>query len=148
MRRRGWGRQAGAGGDAPGRLEQLEGAIDRLREVAEAGTVVVEGARDRAALEWLGIGGLHVAVHRGKPLDALVEDLVQSPTPVVLLLDWDRAGGRLMRKLHENLKGRVQVDIECRRRIAAACDSRCIEDLPAELEAMRRAGPMVGRPGT
>jgi 5S rRNA maturation endonuclease (ribonuclease M5) len=132
------------------RLDDLEAAIDRLREVAESGTVLVEGARDLAALDWLGIGGTHVTVHRGMAMHELEEDLVQCPTPVVLLLDWDRTGGRLLERLEANLQHRVQIDVQCRRRIAAACKSRTLEAVPAELAALRRAvhggRPSVKRP--
>ncbi|HUR26216.1 MAG TPA: hypothetical protein VM327_09420 [Candidatus Thermoplasmatota archaeon] len=129
------------------RLEDLEAAVDRLREVAEAGTVLVEGTRDLKALDWLGIGGTHVTLHRGMPLHELEEDLVQCPTPVVLLLDWDRTGGRLLERLEDALKHRVQIDVLCRRRLAAACRSRTLEAVPAELAALRRA-VHGGRPST
>lgn len=129
------------------RLDDLEAAVDRLREVAESGTVLVEGARDLAALDWLGIGGTHVTLHRGMPLHELEEDLVQCPTPVVLLLDWDRTGGRLLERLEEGLKHRVQIDVQCRRRLAAACRSRTLEAVPGELAALRRA-VHGGRPST
>lgn len=121
------------------RLLRLEDAVDRLREAAEHGTVVVEGARDLSALDWLGIGGLHVAVHRGRPLHAVAEDLVGCPQPIVLLVDWDRTGGRLVQRLSESLAARVAVDRECRRRLAAACHCRTLEELPTELSALRRA---------
>lgn len=121
------------------RLRLLEDAVERLREDAESGTVVVEGSRDRAALDWLGIGGQHVVVHQGDPLARLLEDLAAAPPPVVLLLDWDRTGGRLHRRLEEGLRGRVQLDSEARRRFASCCHSRTLEEIPAELEALRRA---------
>lgn len=121
------------------RLDDLEAAVDRLREAAESGTVVVEGARDIAALDWLGIGGTHITLHRGDPMAWVVEELVQCPTPVVLLLDWDRTGGRLFQHLSEALRARVQLDTECRRRLAAACRCRSLEDVPAELRALREA---------
>jgi 5S rRNA maturation endonuclease (ribonuclease M5) len=139
VRRRGWIR-TGKGGDGPDRLRQLEHAIERLREEAEYGTVVVEGARDLSALEWLGIGGLHVLVNRGRPLGNVIEELVQSPPPVVLLVDWDRTGGRLLHVLEDGLRSRVQLDTACRRRIAAAAQCKCLEELPAELSALRDAG--------
>ena len=121
------------------RLATLEDAIDRLREKAEVGTVVVEGSHDLAALDWLGIGGLHVTAQKGLAVAELVEELVCSPPPIVLLLDWDRAGGRLHVRLFEQLAARVQVDSDCRRRLAAICHCRSLEELPAELEALRRA---------
>ena len=135
-------RSPGSGRGTPGdeeRLLRLEDAIDRLREAAESGTVVVEGARDLSALDWLGVGGHHVTVHRGQPLHAVVEDLVACPAPVVLLVDWDRTGGRLVQRLLEGLQARVQLDTECRRRLAGACRSRTLEDVPSELTALRRA---------
>jgi 5S rRNA maturation endonuclease (ribonuclease M5) len=128
------------------RLRRLEDAIDRLREVAEAGTVVVEGARDLSALDWLGIGGLHVTVHRGRPIAAFVEELAGCPTPIVVLVDWDRTGGRLVQKLAEGLQGRVPVDRDCRRRLAQACRSKTLEELPSELTALRRAVHGTERP--
>jgi 5S rRNA maturation endonuclease (ribonuclease M5) len=121
------------------RLALLEDAVDRLRETAESGTVVVEGARDRAALDWLGIGGTHVVVHQGDGLALLMEDLVAAPPPVVLLVDWDRTGGRLLARLETNLRARVQVDVLCRRRFASCCHSRTLEEVPSELEALRRS---------
>lgn len=128
------------------RLRRMEDAIDRLREVAEAGTVVVEGARDLSALDWLGIGGHHVTVHRGRPLAAVVEELTACPVPIVILVDWDRTGGRLVQKLTEGLQARVLVDRDCRRRLAAACRSKTLEELPGELTALRRAVHGAERP--
>lgn len=139
----------GAGRGTPGdeeRLLRLEDAVDRLREAAESGTVVVEGARDLSALDWLGVGGHHVTVHRGKHLHELVEELAACPTPIVLLVDWDRTGGRLMQRLGEGLLGRVQVDTECRRRVAGAARCRTLEELPSELTALRRAVHGTPRP--
>lgn len=136
------GRRPGGGRGTPSdeeRLLRLEDAVDRLRETAETGTVVVEGARDRSALEWLGVGGHHVSLHTGQPLHAVVEDLAASPPPIVLLLDWDRTGGKVVRALGDGLRGRVPVDEECRRRLATACRCRTLEELPAELTALRRA---------
>ncbi|MES2153536.1 MAG: hypothetical protein V4510_00160 [bacterium] len=136
MRRRGWIRSGGGGVDGT-RLERLESAVDQLREAAEYGTVVVEGARDLAALEWMGVGGLHYVINQGRPFDAILEDLAQSPAPVVLLVDWDRTGGRLLKRLEDNLKARVAVDVLCRRRLAVVCQTRCLEEVPAELSALR-----------
>lgn len=119
------------------RRDALEAAVDRLREEAEAGTVVVEGARDLAALEWLGIGGQHVQIHQGRPLQALVEDLAMAPPPVILLLDWDRTGGTLVKRLEAGLRGRVHVNLDNRRRLASCCHARCLEDVPAELSSLR-----------
>lgn len=145
MRRRTSGGGRGTPADDE-RLIRLEDAIDRLREAAEAGTVVVEGARDLSALDWLGVGGLHVTVHKGRPLSGVVEELAACPAPIILLVDWDRTGGRLARQLGDGLRGRVVVDELCRRRVALAAHCRTLEELPAELTALRRAVNGGGRP--
>lgn len=121
------------------RLRLLEDAVERLRERAEFGTVVVEGLRDRAALEWLGIGGHHLHLNQGDPMARLLEELAAAPPPVILLMDWDRTGGRLLVNLEQNLRARVVLDIDCRRRLAISCHSRTLEEVPAELEALRRS---------
>lgn len=140
------GRRSGGGAAAEERLERLEDAVDRLRETAEAGTVVVEGIRDKAALEWLGIGGHHVTIHHGQPLERVIEELCGCPTPVVLLMDWDRTGGQLQERLVRGLRARVQIDEQGRRRLASACQTRALEEVPSELEALRRAAVAARSP--
>jgi 5S rRNA maturation endonuclease (ribonuclease M5) len=118
------------------RLERLENALDRLRQDAEGAVLVAEGARDLAALANLGIGGEHFAVHTGETLEAVIERLAHFPR-VILLVDWDRTGGRLVRRLSEGLQHRVRLDTESRRRLASICHCRSLEDVPAELSALR-----------
>jgi 5S rRNA maturation endonuclease (ribonuclease M5) len=124
------------------RLQALEQIVERLREDAEYGTIVVEGSRDVAALEWLGIGGHHVALHQGRTMPEVIEELAGCPPPVILLVDWDRTGGRLLRILADNLQARVRLDVETRRRLASCCHARSLEDVPAELTTLRREGSL------
>lgn len=123
------------------RLERLEDAVLHLRESAAGQIVVVEGDRDLAALERLGIGGEHRKVHVGRALEPWMDALVEEAGSrrVLLLLDWDRTGGRLCSRLEEGLRARLQVDTDCRRRLARASRSRCVEHLPSELAALRDA---------
>jgi 5S rRNA maturation endonuclease (ribonuclease M5) len=121
------------------RLEELEDVLDLLRQRSDGATVVVEGARDLRALEQLGVAGTHVALHRGKPLHAVMEELAAAAPPVILLLDWDRTGGRLHAALRDNLAARIEVDTDLRRRLAMCCHARSVEEVPPELEALRRS---------
>lgn len=131
-------------GEDERRLVAIEDAIDRLRLEAEDGTVVVEGSHDLAALEWLGIGGRHVALHQGRPMDGVLEQLASCPPPLILLLDWDRTGGRLFARVEQSLRARVRVDGHLRRLLATSCRSRSLEEVPAELSSLRRKA--MGRP--
>lgn len=119
----------------------MEEALDHLRRTAAGNLVIVEGRKDVAALEVLGVGGEHVLVHQGRTLQAVGDGLAETAADktVVLLLDWDRTGGRLCRRLLDALAGRATVDVDCRRRLAKASHERCMEHIPAELAALRGA---------
>lgn len=121
------------------RLEELEEAVRRLREAAAGNMVVVEGPRDMDALEALGVGGQHIRVNQGIPLEALVDRVAQQHDgrQVILLPDWDRTGGRLFRRLRDGLEARVPLETECRRRLAKWSHEKCVEHLPSELAALR-----------
>lgn len=121
------------------RLERLEEVLDRLRQEAAGQIVVVEGTRDVAALEALGVGGRHVVVHRGRSLQEWMDSLAQEAAgrAILLLTDWDRTGGRLMARLAEGLQAVARVDTENRRRLARACRCRCIEHIPSEVAGLR-----------
>lgn len=128
-------------GDAE-RLARLEDAIDRLRVHAAGAAVLVEGRKDVRALERLGVGGRHLTVHRGRSIehriDGIVERAQEERWPrLVLLVDWDRTGGKLMGRLRQGLEARLPLDTDCRRRVALASHTRCIEDVPDDLAGLR-----------
>ena len=129
------------------RLRALEDALLHLREHASGAGVIVEGIRDKEALEQLGIGGVHVAVHRGRALETRIDEIAARSQAegwrrVIVLMDWDRTGGRLAERLRQGLAARVPLDLDCRRRLAAAARARCVQEVPADLAALRaRADP-------
>lgn len=75
--------------------------------------ILVEGRRDRRALERLGFTGPLELLHRGWPVDDVVLKLVErygrvntadNGPSLVLLMDWDRTGGRLQTTCRRNLE--------------------------------------------
>lgn len=118
------------------RLQRLYEALDHLRVVCDGAVVVVEGRKDVAALEALRIGGTVRTVNERGTVEDLIVSVAQSGGPVVILVDWDRTGGRLARRLHDGLVGQVTVDMDARRRLAAACHCKCVEHVPAELRGL------------
>ncbi len=93
-----------------------------IAECREPGTVVVvEGERDRRSLRRLGIAGPIVAIHAGRTLSETAASLASRSRRVILLTDWDTAGGRLARRLREFLGGGpVSLDLDYRRHLARA----------------------------
>ena len=70
--------------------------------------ILVEGKRDKIALQCLGFTGQIEVLNRGWTIDRVVTSLFEiygqrNPTdsgPVIsVLMDWDRTGGRLQKKL-------------------------------------------------
>jgi 5S rRNA maturation endonuclease (ribonuclease M5) len=93
----------------------------RLREEVATGRVVVlvEGERDRRSLKALGLRGPVELVHAGRTMSELAARLSREGRRVVVLTDWDAAGGQLARKLREFLEAEaVGIDLEYRRRFA------------------------------
>jgi len=81
--------------------------------------LVVEGERDRRAVERLGWAGPVVVVHRGRPISATASGLVGRRAKVIVLTDWDAEGGRIARRLRDFLEAeRVRLDLDYRRRFA------------------------------
>jgi len=82
-------------------------------------TVVVEGERDRRSLRRMGWAGEIAVVHRGRTIAATAQSLVEGSRRVIVLTDWDVAGGTFARRLREFLSAeRVELDLEYRRRLA------------------------------
>ncbi|MCI4346872.1 MAG: hypothetical protein L3K07_09015 [Thermoplasmata archaeon] len=81
----------------------------------------MEGEKDRRSLEALGIRAPVRVVHNGARLADVAGSLAGHARRVVVLTDWDAAGGRLARRLRDLLgDGRLYVDVETRRELANA----------------------------
>jgi len=125
------------------RLEALEKVLSALDERDE--TIIVEGQRDEAALRVLGVGAPVVQVQTARGVTRLAERLARAGIRrVVVLVDWDRTGGRVARLLADALPANgIAADLACRREVArlAKKGTRAVEELPAfmaALEATRR----------
>ena len=106
--------------------------------------VIVEGIRDENAVRALGFTGPVEKVNRGWDRSRLIaylhktyaEEEINEGPRVILLMDWDRTGGRIQRRLMDSM---TSLDIkpcdELRRALSKAMkpDTMCVEDLPSFL---------------
>ena len=111
--------------------------------------IIIEGRRDRIALQILGFTGPIEQVNRGWDLAKFVTHIfetygilnkVDQGPSVILLMDWDRTGGRLQRKLGERFKAfGMQVDNETRMELVRAMkpEGRTVEGLKAHAEKLQ-----------
>ncbi|MDP7002305.1 MAG: hypothetical protein QF911_01855 [Candidatus Thalassarchaeaceae archaeon] len=114
--------------------------------------VVVEGIKDERALRALGFTGIVERINRGWDRSRLVaflhsEYCFPTPTdggpPLILLMDWDRTGGRLQTSLRERLMAfDMPVDEELRMVLLKAMkpEGRTVESL---LPHSTHLGPIV-----
>ena len=80
--------------------QEFEEELEILKESSKEKLIVVEGPKDKKALESLGIK--HIMVLR-KPLYLVSEYIEKSGKDCILLLDLDKAGKRLYSILNHNL---------------------------------------------
>ena len=111
--------------------------------------VIVEGRKDRLALESIGFTGKIEQVNRGWDQSRFVAFIfekygilnkVDQGPSVILLMDWDRTGGRLQRKLNERLNAfGMRIDNETRMELVRAMkpEGRTVEGLKAHAEKLR-----------
>ena len=110
--------------------------------------LLVEGRRDVRALRRLGFTGPLETVNRGWSLERLVTHLFEQygarhpvdggPT-VVLLMDWDRTGGRLQRTLQDKFQSLdVTVDASLRRRLMVTLkpETKVVEGMIGLVDAL------------
>jgi 5S rRNA maturation endonuclease (ribonuclease M5) len=101
----------------------------------EGSPVLVEGQKDVIALEALGFKGPIEILNRGWPVDRVAVWIVENySVPTIVLMDWDRTGGRLQRKLadaFESLDYKILTDFRKTLSKAMRPETLCLEDLKA-----------------
>ncbi|NIP34634.1 MAG: topoisomerase [Thermoplasmata archaeon] len=130
------------------RLECVEKVLDELREREPEVAIIVEGARDLASLEALGVPPPVLKLNRGQSLLNLCEELARSYGSFVVLTDWDRKGGQLAWHLERNFRGiGAKVDMDTRRRLKRCLPYQIhdIESLHGHVSRLRSVVQLDGR---
>ena len=107
-----------------------------IEENAEGTVILVEGQRDEAALRELGFTGPIEKLNRGWPIDRVVVYITEEYGSCIVLMDWDRTGGRLQKRLMDSMTSLdIKPSDKCRRALSKAMkpDTMCVEDLPSFL---------------
>lgn len=105
--------------------EELFYEIERLRNCGKP--IIVEGKKDKKALEQLGIGNVFTL---DKPLFAVVEDIANRYDSVVLLTDMDVEGKKLFGELNRGFnKFGTKVDKRFRNFLLRKTGVRQVEGL-------------------
>ncbi len=122
------------------KLKLLTEILEKLAKEASRGVpIVVEGRKDREAIERLGIKGKVVEVKSSRQVVVDVLDEV-SGGEVILLVDFDRDGVELAKHIVSYLESEgVKVDSTYWREIKALVrrDVKDVEGLPSYLEGLK-----------
>jgi len=119
-------------------LEELEEALTDLREENRTTSIIVEGAKDIAALRALEVAGEIIRFNKGQSVSDFCDAVAQKHRKIILLTDWDRRGGRLCLQLKKHLENRVDIDASFRRVFAKRCPCRTVEGMPSWLRTLRK----------
>jgi 5S rRNA maturation endonuclease (ribonuclease M5) len=118
-------------------LEDLEKALDELREENKSIPIIVEGEKDIDALRKLDINGTIITVNKGISLTDFCDKLASDFKEIIILTDWDRRGGYLCHTIRRNLEGRVNCNLNYRRIFAKNSMIRTIEGLPSWINTIK-----------
>ena len=126
------------------KAEKLAQLLERLTaEAAKNALIVVEGQNDIEALSELSIQGNIISVKTaGKSfLDILTEIEEHNTSETILLLDFDRRGKELTKRLKQRLEEkRIKVNVNFWNRLHALVgrNIKDIEGLPAYMETLKK----------
>jgi len=112
----------------------LEGWLKRLREASKRSAVLVEGKRDRRALQCLGVKNIFTL--EGKRFSDL-PDLLEGFKEVVLLFDLDKHGERINLKVKEILTSQGYILIEDFREELKELGILFVEDIYGEGSSLK-----------
>lgn len=115
-------------------LEEFDDILEELRELARDSVILVEGRKDRIALDRLGVRGEIVQVQGAGGILGVAEDLAFRGRKAIILTDWDRKGGQLAELLRVALRSSdVPYDDSIRMKLSvlAKKDIKDVESLPA-----------------
>lgn len=114
-------------------IEEFKKHIDKIK--SSNILVIVEGKKDRNALESLGIS--NVVELSKKPLFQIVEEIAGSNKECIILTDLDKKGKELYGKLNSNLQRHgVKVNNKFREFLFRNTKLRQVEGLGSYLEAL------------
>ncbi len=114
-------------------VDKLNRVLDQLRCLAEQGIpIIVEGKRDKRALEELDVHGEILTITA--PIEEIAERVSRDSNEAVILTDYDRRGSILAGKLRDLLMNEgVTPNLSIRQELKQSIDIEFIEELPSLL---------------
>jgi 5S rRNA maturation endonuclease (ribonuclease M5) len=125
-------------------VEKIQQLLDELvTDSAKGCLIVVEGIKDVQALRQLGVQGKIITAKTSRKsfIDLTAEIEKQPCSPLVLLLDFDRRGKELTKRLTQHLETvRIKTNVNYWKELQALIgrDVKDIEGLPTYLQTLNK----------
>ncbi|MEM4713929.1 MAG: toprim domain-containing protein [Candidatus Nanoarchaeia archaeon] len=115
--------------------EAFKFRIQKLNESVDDALIVVEGQKDKKALELLLKAELFILNKQKRSLYEAAEEIAKKGKKVILMLDADRKGRDLERKLSIYLQS-MRIDVRKERQILKLAKVRAVEDLASAVSGL------------
>ena len=111
--------------------EFIEELIDQLSKKAQTAVIVVEGKKDRLALQKLGVkGDFFLLKNSRKSLRECAEQIAKNHTHAILCLDFDKKGRELTKQMKTNLQRQgIKTNTRLCYSLLKICNSNTVEGL-------------------
>lgn len=119
-------------------LQILVEAIQDLDKINKTVPIVVEGENDIIALNTLGIHGKIIPLNSGLSILNLCDTIAKKWNEIIILTDWDRQGGRLCKRIIDNLQGRTSCNTDFRKIFAKNSMVKDLEGLPSYIDNLKK----------
>ena len=119
-------------------LQKLEEGLENLDRLNNTVPIIVEGEKDIIALNALGINGKIIPLNSGISISNLCDTIAKRWKEIIILTDWDRQGGRLCKRLIDNLKGRTHCNTDFRKIFAKNACVKDMEGLPKYIKTLKQ----------
>jgi len=118
-------------------LDEIEKALNDLKEENSVVPIIVEGEKDIEALNKIGISGTIISVNAGFSLIDFCDRIARKYKDVIILTDWDRRGGYLCHTIKKNLQGRVNCNTIYREILSKNSITKTVEGLPSWIYTLK-----------
>ena len=118
-------------------LEEIEKALDDLKEENITIPIIVEGEKDIEALKKIGITGTIISLNAGISIIDFCDRIARLYKEIIILTDWDRKGGYLCHTIKKNLQGRVNCNTTYREKLSKNSVTKTLEGLPSWIYTLK-----------
>ncbi len=128
-------------------LEGVEKVLHKLKKENQDTPILVEGRKDVEALRSLGVKGKIIKIKRRRTIFHIIESLRKKHDSLIILTDWDKAGGKLAYRVKRACKANcIRCNMIYRKKLIKYLKKE-VKDVESIPSFVKRARGMVRKTG-